>query len=94
MDLEAQKKGGHRTLSTITTLNVDEITPQTINPLDRLAHNTHGKRPTNNPRHITEFRTLSIHVEDEKDAVSSASSHDKYLGKRKSTVIGEYPYAT
>jgi hypothetical protein len=85
MDIKAQKG---EAFNNVTTLDITEIALRQDNPLERQAHHTLDNKPSKNPRHITEFRTLSIHVDDDKGANSSTSSHDNYLGKRKAAVTG------
>ena len=87
MDLEIQKKGDP--YSRHPTVNIEEIRPQIDNPLLRHVHNTQGRRSPTSARHIAEFRTLSIHVDDDKESRRTSSSHDRYLGKHKVTVEGE-----
>jgi hypothetical protein len=93
MDIEAQKvrvqtpPAPPRTLTGATTVEDNERNPLA---LDRILQRTNSRKE-NAPgmaRIPTEFRTLSIHVDDQK--AERISSHERFLGKHKAPVKGAW----
>jgi hypothetical protein len=91
MDIEAQKVdiqthlAPQSTLNGITTIEDNEQNPMA---LTRILHRTSsGKEDAPGMAKIpTEFRTLSIHVHDQK--AERISSYERFLGKHKASVKG------
>jgi hypothetical protein len=93
MDIEAQKVHiqtppvARRTLTGVTTVEDNEEKPLALNRVLQRP----GSRKEDAPgmaRIPTEFRTLSIHVDDQK--AERVSSHERFLGKHKAPVKGNW----